>query len=52
MIASRVIRTTLKITFPGIPEKFWWARGMVKAGGKRLAEDVRREYRIDLIEVE
>jgi hypothetical protein len=38
--------------FPGIPGEFWWARGMVKAGGKRLVEDVRREYRIDLIEVE
>ncbi|MFE4621870.1 hypothetical protein [Streptomyces mirabilis] len=51
-IDSRFRALLIPEVFPGIPDKFWWARGMVKAGGKRLVEDVRREYRIDLIEVE
>ncbi|MCC8249751.1 hypothetical protein [Saccharothrix luteola] len=38
--------------FPGIPNEFWWARGMVKSGARRFVEDVRREYRTDLIETE
>jgi hypothetical protein len=38
--------------FPAIPERFWWARGMVKTGGRRLVEDARREYRINVTETE
>jgi hypothetical protein len=51
-IDSRFRALLIPEAFPGIPDKFWWARGMVKAGRKRLVEDVRREYRINLIEVE
>ena len=38
--------------FPGIDEKFWWARGMVRYGRKRLVEDMRREYRLEIAEIE
>ena len=51
-IDSRFRALLIPEVFPGIPSEFWWARGMVKTGRKRLVEDVRREYRIDLIEVE
>ncbi len=38
--------------FPRIPEEFWWARGIITRGRRRFVEDVRREYQIDLIEIE
>ncbi|MFH8755583.1 hypothetical protein [Streptomyces atroolivaceus] len=37
--------------FPGIPEETWWARGLVRAGRKRLVEDLRREYGVEVTEV-
>ncbi|RSN64176.1 hypothetical protein DMH12_03925 [Streptomyces sp. WAC 04229] len=38
--------------FPRIDEKFWWARGVVRYGRKRLVEDMRREYRLEIAEIE
>ncbi|MFJ4838635.1 hypothetical protein [Streptomyces sp. NPDC088746] len=37
--------------FPRIPVETWWARGVVKAGSKRLVEDLRREYGVEVTEV-
>ncbi|MFJ6849651.1 hypothetical protein ACIQM3_03775 [Streptomyces sp. NPDC091271] len=37
--------------FPRIPAETWWARGVVKAGRKRLVEDLRREYGVEVTEV-
>ncbi|MEU9358013.1 hypothetical protein AB0D35_07840 [Streptomyces sp. NPDC048301] len=51
-IDSRFRALLIPEAFPGVPGEFWWARGMVKIGRKRLVEGVRREYCIDLIEVE
>ncbi|MFJ4010221.1 hypothetical protein [Streptomyces sp. NPDC090026] len=39
-------------SFPGIDEKSWWARGMVRYGRKHLVEDMRREYRLEIAEIE
>ncbi|WP_081715514.1 hypothetical protein [Actinoalloteichus caeruleus] len=33
--------------FPRMPEEVWWARGVVKFAGRRLVEDLRREYRVE-----
>lgn len=51
-IDSRFRALLIPEVFPGIPDEFWWARGMVKTGRRRLVEDVRRAYCIDLIQVE
>ncbi|WP_406499495.1 hypothetical protein OG936_32445 [Streptomyces sp. NBC_00846] len=51
-IDSRFRALLIPDVFPGIPEELWWARGMVKGGARRFVEDVRREYHIDLIEIE
>ncbi|MCX5410411.1 hypothetical protein [Streptomyces sp. NBC_00059] len=37
--------------FPRIPEETWWARGLVRAGRKRLVDDLRREYGVEVAEV-
>ncbi len=51
-IDSRFRALLIPDVFPRIPEEFWWARGMIKGGRRRFVEDVRREYHIDLIEIE
>ncbi|MFJ4340948.1 hypothetical protein [Streptomyces sp. NPDC088915] len=51
-VDSRFRALLIPDAFPGVPEEFWWARGMVNSGRKRFVEDVRREYRLNLIEIE
>ncbi|MGA5703847.1 hypothetical protein [Peterkaempfera bronchialis] len=38
--------------FPRISEESWWARGVVKSARRRLVEDLRREYRLEVALVE
>lgn len=38
--------------FPLMDRNFWWARGMVRYGRKRLVESLRREYGIEIDEME
>lgn len=38
--------------FPKISRDSWWARGVVKTAGKRLVEDLRRDYNVEIAEVE
>ncbi len=38
--------------FPRMDRKLWWARGMVRYGRKRLVESLRREYGIEIDEME
>ncbi|WP_156753504.1 hypothetical protein [Actinokineospora pegani] len=38
--------------FPCIPKECWWSRGIVKGGARSFVEDMRREYRLELVEVE
>jgi hypothetical protein len=51
-IDSRFRAILVPDVFPGIAEEFWWARGMVRGGSRRFVEDVRRGYRISLVEIE
>ncbi|MFF1821362.1 hypothetical protein ACFVWG_28935 [Kribbella sp. NPDC058245] len=51
-VDSRFRALLIPDVFPGIPGVSWWARGMVKAARKRLVEDVRRDYRVSLNEIE
>lgn len=37
--------------FSRIDERSWWARGVVRHGGRRLAEDLRHQYRVLITEV-
>lgn len=38
--------------FPRMNRALWWARGIVRYGRKRLVESLRREYGIEIDEME
>ncbi|MEU1020809.1 hypothetical protein ABZ366_01610 [Streptomyces sp. NPDC005904] len=38
--------------FPRISEESWWARGMVRFARRRLVEDLRREYLLEVTLIE
>ncbi|WP_455352752.1 hypothetical protein [Streptomyces sp. SYSU K217416] len=50
-VDSRFRALLLPDVFPGISEEIWWARGVVRAGKKRLVEDLRREYHVEVTEI-
>ncbi|MFX0593653.1 hypothetical protein [Melissospora conviva] len=37
--------------FPRINERSWWVRGVVRYGGRRLAEDLSHQYGVFITEV-
>lgn len=51
-VDSRFRALLMPDAFPGVPEEFWWARGVVKFARRRLVEDLRREYRLEVALVE
>lgn len=48
---SRFRALLIPDVFPGISKEFWWARGVVKFGRKRLVDDLRREYHVEVMEI-
>lgn len=52
LIDVRFRTLLLANAFPRIPESHWWARGMVKFARKRLVVDMRRNYQLELTEIE
>lgn len=51
-VDSRFRALLMPNAFPRIPEEFWWARGIVRFAGRRLVEDLRRQYRLEVTEID
>jgi hypothetical protein len=34
--------------FPGVPQEAWWARGMVRYAGPRLAMELKQTHHVDI----
>lgn len=51
-VDSRFRALLMPDAFPRVPEESWWARGVVKFARRRLVEDLRREYRLEVALIE
>ena len=47
-VDSRFRALLMPDVFPRIPEEAWWARGIVRFAKRRLVEDLRREFRLEV----
>lgn len=51
VVDARFRALLLPNAFPRIDGRFWWARGVVRYGGRRLVEDLREQYDVDIAQV-